>query len=243
MMRRFLVMILCVMLCIVPLMEMDTAFAATSMAKVDTNSSSGVNLRTSANGTVKGWVPEGTSVEIISTSGNWCRVKVMGTWAPKNGYSKANSTGYIYKPYLATGSNKQSTNLAAILGVTGNVSTIRTRTVLRAGAGNNFGKRATLSAGTRLVVTGTMGSWVKVTVLRSSGYVSGYVPKNAVSRGLPGRVATSCNLRKGGSTSFGSICTIPMGSNVTILYVGSTWSQVRYGNKVGYVSNSYLRVR
>lgn len=243
MMRRFLVMILCVMLCVMPFAELDTAYAATVMAKVDTDSSSGVNLRTSANGTIKGWVPEGTSVEIISTRGNWCRVKVMGNWTPKNGYTVNSRTGYIYKPYLSSGSNKSSTNFAAIIGVTGNMYRIKTRTALRGGAGANFKSKGTLSVGTRVVVNKTMGNWLKVTVLRSGGNVSGYVLKGAVTRGIYGKVSVSCNLRKGGSSSFGSICTIPRGGYVTILYVGSTWSQVRYGNRTGYVNNSYLRLR
>ena len=239
-MRRLLAMVLCLMVCMMPFAPMASA---ATMGTVDTGSSSGVNLRVGPGGTVKGWVPEKTSVEILASSGNWYRVRVHGAWAPKNGYSTSNSVGYIYKTYVVTGSNKKSSNVANNLGITGTVARTKTSVVMRRGAGNGYGKAGTLSAGTKLIVQQTVGSWLRVVAVRSGGNLSGYVPKSAVAKGIGGTISTACNIRSGSSSKFGSIGTIPAGASVTVYYVGSSWSQVRYGNKTGYVNNSYLKLK
>ena len=240
-MRRFLSIVLCVMLCMVTLVPM--ASADTKMAKVSTGSNSGVNLRVSPQGTGKGWVPEGTSVEVISTSGNWCRVRVIGTWVNKNGYSHGNSYGYIWKAYVSVGGSKKSSNVAAQIGATGNTARTKTATTLRSGAGNGYGKVASLAAGAKLMVSSSKGTWAKVIAIRSGGNKPGYVLKSAIAKGFGGTTTAACNMRAGGSTSFGVVGSVPMGATVTILYVGSTWSQIRYGGTTGYVKNSYLRVK
>ena len=240
-MRRFLAIVLCVMLCMVTLVPM--ASADTKMAKVNTGSTSGVNLRVSPSGTIKGWVPEGASVEVISSSGNWCRVKVVGLWVNKNGYSHSNSYGYIWKEYLSLGGSSGSGNLAAQIGATGNTARAKTSTILRSGPGKGYGKVLSLSAGAKMIVSGSSGKWARVTVLRSGGNKSGYVLKTAIAKGFGGSTSAACNIRAGGSSSFGVVGTCPLGASVTILYVGSTWSQITYAGVTGYVKNTFLKAK
>ena len=50
----------------------------------------------------------------------------------------------------------------------------------------------------------------------------------------------SVNLRKKASTSSALVDRLLVGTKVTVLSRGSSWSQVKYGSKTGYVRTSYL---
>ena len=52
----------------------------------------------------------------------------------------------------------------------------------------------------------------------------------------------SLNLRKAANTSSAILATIPHGTQITLLEMGSAWSRVQYGTLSGYVKNEYISV-
>ena len=52
----------------------------------------------------------------------------------------------------------------------------------------------------------------------------------------------SLNLRKAANTSSAILATMPHGTQITLLEMGSAWSRVQYGTLSGYVKNEYISV-
>lgn len=53
---------------------------------------------------------------------------------------------------------------------------------------------------------------------------------------------SNLNMRRGASTKYKSVTTIPKGKVVTFVSASGSWYKVKYGSKTGYVSSKYLKV-
>ncbi len=197
-----------------------------------------VNVRSqgSAKKPVIGSVRNGASVTVLYQGNYWDQVTVNSTGL----------TGWVYKKYVSIGGGSSSGSSSDHSSVNGTVARVTTRysssTVnLRYGAGTGYGVVTALPSGTRLSVTASSGNWYQVYV--PSRGVTGYISKNYVTLGLAARTTGNVNLRNGASTDYARQCTIPRGTNITVLSVGSSWSQVSYSGRTGYIYNSYWTYR
>lgn len=198
-----------------------------------------VNLRAKAGATqtVVGWALNGDDVEIIQKGNTWHKVRLL-----KNG-----RIGWVYGRYLKFTSTTPSalpSYSASSAPVSGTVAQVMTKypsskVNLRWGAGTGYGVSARFGRGTRLEILDQSGDWYKV----SSGGTTGWMSKSYVSLGLSARTTARVNLRRGAGTDYSIIRTLPYGQEVTVLWVGSSWSKVQVGNTTGYISNRYYSFR
>lgn len=110
-----------------------------------------------------GKLAKGTSVDFVSTSGSWAKIKYKG------------ATGLVKLKYITLKS-----------GMTGYA---KTNTPLYRSASSASSKRGTIPKGTKLKVVGINGSYLQVT--DSSYSVTGYVRANAVSKKKPASSSSS----------------------------------------------------
>lgn len=197
-----------------------------------------VNLRARAGVTqsVIGWAKNGDEVEIVSKGNTWHKVRVLRT----------GRTGWVYGRYLTFTSAPSSSDNADSAPVSGTVAQVMTKypnsTVnLRWGAGTGYGVAGRLGRGARLEILDQSGDWYKVQAAGSS--LTGWMSKTYVSLGLNARTTARVNLRWGAGTDYSIIRTLPYGQNVTILWVGTSWSKVQVGETTGYISNRYYSFR
>lgn len=231
--RIFTVITAVILLVCLPL----SAFAASGTIR--TNTSGGVvNLRAQGgkNQAVIGSVRNGASVEILYTGNYWDKVRVVST----------GQVGWVYKTYVSTGgssSGSSSGDSSYAGGMVGHVSTRYSGSSVnvRYGAGTGYGIVTSVKPGTRLSILGTSGNWYQVEI-PSKGLV-GYISKTYVTLGLEARTTGNVNMRTGAGTDYAKITTIPKGTNISVLSVGSGWTQVSYAGMTGYISNSYWTYR
>lgn len=126
------------------------------------NSSSYLNLRTSPGGSVIGSLSNGTTVNILGTSGSWYKVTANG------------KSGYVSSAYI---SNSQSIVVTA---ASAQSASPKTGTVILNSKSSVLNLRnspwtgrviSTLSSGTKVNIIGTDGRWYKVQVGSLTGYV------------------------------------------------------------------------
>lgn len=195
-----------------------------------------VNLRARAGVTqpIIGWALNGDDVEVVQKGNTWHKVRLL-----KNG-----RTGWIYGRYLTFTSTSPSALPSSSAPVSGSVAQVMTKypsskVNLRWGAGTGYGVAARFGRGTRLEILDQSGDWYKV----SSGGTTGWMNKAYVSLGLNARTTARVNLRRGAGTDYSIIRTLPYGQEVTVLWVGASWSKVQVGNTTGYISNRYYTYR
>lgn len=200
-----------------------------------------VNLRAKAGVTqsIVGWAQNGDEVEIVYQGNTWHRVRLL-----KNG-----RTGWVYGRYLTIGTSAGSNtsgNTASSAAVSGTVAQVMTKypssTVnLRWGAGTGYGVAGKLGRGSRLEILDQSGNWYKV--YSADKNLTGWMSKTYVSLGLNARTTARVNLRYGAGTDYAVIRTLNKGQNVTVLWVGDSWSKVQVGDTTGYIFNRYYSYR
>lgn len=129
------------------------------------NSSSALNLRTSPQGSIVGSLLNGTSVNILETSGNWYKVNVNG------------KTGYVYSNYISTSKSVSESTAGTVNTKIGTVILSDKSSKLNLRDNPWTGRvLATLSYGSKVTILSTDGRWYKVQVGSIIGYVhSDYV--------------------------------------------------------------------
>ena len=139
---------------IVSMTNISTVEAASQIATVTEN----VNFRTGPSTSYSSItvISKGSSIEVLSTSGNWVNAKYNG------------KTGYIYKDYV---SNSTSTSNSETTQTTKYVNTTAGLNV-RTGPSTSYAKIATLSYGQSVNVLSTSNGWSKINYNGSIGYVS-----------------------------------------------------------------------
>ncbi len=146
----------------------------------------------------------------------------------------------LFTPEISTKATAASESSSTLYQTTANVN-------LRAGASSKHKVILTIPKGKNVTYLSKSGSWYKVKYANKTGYVSSsYLKKPTTSKPATGTSITyqttaSVNLRAGASTKHKVIVTIPKGKNVTYLSKSGKWYKVKYANKTGYVSSTYLK--
>ncbi|GKV64926.1 MULTISPECIES: N-acetylmuramoyl-L-alanine amidase [unclassified Sporosarcina] len=120
----------------------------------------------------------------------------------------------------------------------------------------------TLANGVVVEVTGSTGTWLKVSLNGKVGYISeNYTtgnleeskpsepappvskPDPAPTAKLMGKVTVNnLNVRSAGNSSAATIDKLSTGKKVQVLSVSGYWAKINYDGKVGYVHKSYLKL-
>ena len=218
---------------IVSMTNISTVEAASQIATVTEN----VNFRTGPSTSYSSItvISKGSSIEVLSTSGNWVNAKYNG------------KTGYIYKDYV---SNSTSTSNSETTQTTKYVNTTAGLNV-RTGPSTSYAKIATLSYGQSVNVLSTSNGWSKINYNGSTGYVSSQYlqstkPSSSSSLETSQTVkyvntTSGLNMRTGPATSYAKITTIAYGQSVNVLSTSNGWSKINYSGSTGYVSSQYLQ--
>lgn len=196
-----------------------------------------VNLRARAGVTqaIIGWAKNGDEVEVVQKGNTWHRVRLI-----KNG-----KTGWIYGRYLKFTESSAPSSTSGVH-LTGTVAQVMTKypaskVNLRYGAGTQYAVVGVYGRGTRMEILDESGNWYQVQVAGSGQ--KGWISKNYVSLGLPAYTTGRVNLRYGAGTGYRVIRTLKNRQNVTITWVGDSWSRVNVDGETGYISNSYYSFR
>lgn len=213
-----------------------TAYAASG-----TVTATVLNVRSggSTNDSVITTITKGTTVEILSTSGEWHNISVNGV------------TGYVHSSYISSGGSSS----AAASGSSGtvNVSALN----LRSSASTSASKVGLAYKGQTVSILATEGSWYKVSINGTTAYVyaeyinvGGSASSNSGgSSGVASGTAATCNVnqlnvRSSASLSSSVMGQINKGTAVTILETSGEWYKVTTtvnGKSVtGYVYKSYI---
>lgn len=123
---------------------------------------------------------------------------------------------------------------------------------MRSGASTKHKVQLTIPKGKAVTYVSKHGSWYKVKYGSKTGYVSSkYIkkttnvqpPKSPASSGtkLEYNTTANLNLRTGSSTKNKVLLTIPKGKPVSHVSSKGSWTQVKYGNKTGWVASKYLK--
>lgn len=188
-----------------------------------------------------GLLGKNTAVTVLGSSGNWYKLTVDST----------GKTGYVFSRYVTLGSGASSPVIEPSAGNGGyiNASGVNFRT----GPSTRYKSQGLLAKNTAVTVTGSSGSWTKLTVTSSgkSGYVfSRYVTQNAAStpavvtpKEQPGFInVASVNFRTGPSSSYRSIGILHRDEAVTVLSSSGKWYKliVNATQDTGYVYARYV---
>lgn len=235
-----------------------TAIALSSLTSVafadseqGTVTASVLNVRSgpTTNSSVVTKVNKGTVISILSKSGNWYKTKVNG------------KEGWVSGAYVTI--NKTSTNSGSI-DVNTNAKKAKTTANslnMRNGAGTSYSIIRKLPKGTEIEVTSVSGDWAKMKYDGRVGYVHKayieYVNTTVESTKPPVNVDSikvisvkevnvsandTLNVRSGPSTKYTVLGKLKKGDKVEVVGEESGWSKIKYGNKLAYASNSYLKV-
>jgi len=208
------------------------AFAAARMGVIRMPTPKGsVNIRSgpSTGRPVRGWAFHGDRVVILSAGKSWDKIRVVRTGVQ----------GYVYNKYL--------TRMVDVTKIAkwGTMARIKTKyadstVALREGPSTSYTVERYLKRSDALAILGKYGNWYEVQLVPS--LTTGYVYKDYITNGAYGVTNAKVNMRKSGSSSSKILRTIPQGSDIIILKIGSKWSKVTYNGKTGYIYNKYIGV-
>lgn len=145
---------------------------------------------------------------------------------------------------------KRATTVDTTYSATGTVTA--TSLNVRSGPGTNYGRVGLLYKNDSVKIVSTSGgSWYKIVFGSGYGYVSSaYIKVNSgTSSSTPaspeyatGVTTTALNMRKGASTKYAKILTIPKGKTVKLLASTNGWYKVDYNGTTGFCSGAYIKV-
>ena len=182
---------------IVSMTNISTVEAASQIATVTEN----VNFRTGPSTSYSSItvISKGSSIEVLSTSGNWVNAKYNG------------KTGYIYKDYVSNStstSNSETTQTTKYVNTTAGLN-------IRTGPATSYAKIATIAYGQSVNVLSTSNGWSKINYSGSTGYVS--------SQYLQSTKPSSSSSSNSGSTSVSSSASSVIAYAKTLLGKPYVW--------------------
>ena len=244
-MKRFMAfcMVLALVICLIPVPQADAA-SMTATVK-----GGWLRLREQPNTnskTINSYYT-GTQVTILGTSGNWYYVRVNG------------STGYMMGSYLSINADSGSSNApSGNLNITAYVTSANGLGVrMRSGPGTTYGVIGNYPVGTKVTILAKGTYWFQISINGQVGYMmsqylttsssgssgstggssstgSGYTAYVTSANGL------SVNLRSGAGKNYAVIGSYSVGTQVTVLEYGKTWSYIRVGTRTGYMMSEFL---
>ena len=209
--------------------------------------SDSLNVRSGAGTSysVVGSLKNGTSVEIVETSGNWYKIKY------------GNDYGYVSKDYVTlnsssnsnTGntSNSGSTNNTPATSTTKGTVKVSDSLNVRGGAGTSYSVIGSLKNGTSVEIVETSGNWYKIKYGNGYGYVSKdyitlqnrSIAENTITK--EGTVVTvALKVRESNNFDSNVIGTIAMGQKVSVIEDDNEWGKISYKGIDGYILNEYI---
>ena len=209
--------------------------------------SDSLNVRSGAGTSysVIGSLKNGTSVEIVGTSGNWYKIKY------------GNDYGYVSKDYVTlnsssnsnTGntSNSGSTNNTPATSTTKGTVKVSDSLNVRSGAGTSYSVIGSLKNGTSVEIVETSGNWYKIKYGNGYGYVSKdyitlqnrSIAENTITK--EGTVVTvALKVRESNNFDSNVIGTIAMGQKVSVIEDDNEWGKISYKGIDGYILNEYI---
>ena len=182
---------------IVSMTNISTVEAASQIATVTEN----VNFRTGPSTSYSSItvISKGSSIEVLSTSGNWVNAKYNG------------KTGYIYKDYVSystSTSNSETTQTTKYVNTTSGLN-------MRTGPATSYAKITTIAYGQSVNVLSTSNGWSKINYSGSTGYVS--------SQYLQSTKPSSSSSSNSGSTSVSSSASSVIAYAKTLLGKPYVW--------------------
>ena len=188
---------------------------------------------------VIGSLSNGANVEIVETSGSWCKIKYG------SGY------GYVSKDYVtvSSSSNSGSSSSSSSSTTTTQSGTVKASGGLnvRSGTGTSYSVIGSLSNGSQVEIVETSGSWYKIKYGSGYGYVSKdyilvntrSIAENTVLR--EGTAVTlSLKVRDESNYEANVMGTIAMGEKVSVIEDNGEWSKIQYNDTIGYILNEYV---
>ncbi len=196
-----------------------SAFALTTGV---VNAQAGLRLREEASVNSKSLavIEHGDEVDIISTNNGWCYVSVNGV------------NGYMAQEYL-------DITTAVTTGVV-NVSAVN----LREAASTQSKILDLLRKGSEVSVIATENGWYKVRSGEKTGYIhADYldISSEAAEAGTELYICgNGVNLRTEPNTDCEVIKVLPYGTKLVLVNSGEEWTEVKWGDKTGFVYSVYL---
>lgn len=194
-----------------------------------------------------GSLKNGETVEIISTSNGWHKIKFN------------NNYGYVSSKYitiLSDSNSNDNTNISTKVTHKGTVNT--TSLNVRSNASTSSAKLGSLKKGSTVNIIGAaINGWYKIEFKNgygyvSSQYISNVTPVDSSSEdkvpNLPviktGVVNTDkLNVRKSASTNDTKIGSLTRNTKVQIVeVVNNNWYKIKFNNGYGFVSSTYITI-
>lgn len=176
----------------------------------------------------------GTIVTILGGSGSWYYV-----------LTPDGKTGYMYSGYLditgsITGGQLDENTAGTVYASNGKPVRLRT------GPSTQYSIIASYAVGTPLTVLSSGEDWCKVRINGRTGYMmtdfirtEGTVPGGYTAYVVADN-GKNCVLRSGPSKQHDILASYPVGTRVTVVSYGSTWSQITVNGLSGYMMTQYL---
>lgn len=188
----------------------------------------------------------GTVVTILGAAGDWYYVQVP-----------SGKQGYMLAKYLtvnpssgesggSSGGASSDLNIQAYV-TSSNGASVR----LRSGAGTGYSTLASYPVGTPATILSKSTYWFRVRIDGQTGYMmsqyltttkpsGGSSPVESYTAYVVSSNGGSVRMRSGAGTGYGTIAALSVGTQVTVLEEGATWSRIRYGSSNGYMMTQYL---
>lgn len=190
-------------------------------------------------------IKNGSLGMILQQGDGWWKISVNGYV----GYMDASflKDGIVRKTTTSSGSSSSSSSSSGSSSVKDGYATVNTgKLYLRQSASKSSKSLGLFPRGTYVTVLEQGNTWCKVKVNGTTGYMMTEYLKfhglNAVATAYVDHPkGTYVNMRNAPSKSTGAvILRVPHGAKVTVLTPGSTWSQIKYNGKTGYMMTSFL---
>ena len=147
-----------------------------------TATSLNVRSKASTTASVYGSLSKGAKVTLVASSGSWYKVK-----ATVNGNLV---TGYVHSDYISVSDSSSSSSS----GSTSTTGTVNVNALnVRSSASTSSTVLGSISKGTTVTITGTSGSWYKVTVKIGGNSVTGYVYSSYITKNSSGSGSSGSN--------------------------------------------------
>ena len=182
-------------------------------------------------------VPAQTKITPIKSSSD-------GKWVQIN---YKNVTGWISAQYIKTVS---TTPTEPEKPITGKDYYTTANLIIRDGASTTSSKIGKIPNGTKVSVVdfNSNKTWAKVVYNNKTGWVSAQYlstksqePEQKEDTYWTGTTTQNLNMRKGPSTDYSIIITIPKNSDVKIYETKSGWAKIKYKSYEGYCSASFIK--
>ncbi len=181
----------------------------------------------------------GTNVSILGGSGEWYYVSTPD-----------GKTGYMHSDYLTitgsiTGGQLDENTPAYVTSQNG--KSVRMRT----GPSKSYSTVASYPVGTPVTILISGDDWCKVRINGRTGYMmtefitttntgSGNGAVTGTTAYVTSKNGLSVNLRSGAGKLYSVMASYAVGTKVTVLEWGGTWSRIRVNNTTGYMMTEFL---